>query len=377
MRILISAGELSGSMHIAFWINKWRQIDPKVQFYGMGGPAMERAGVKLLINSERELSVIGLGGLFSKIGRLLKAWRIMLKTLTHDKPDWLILVDYAGFNLPLAKRAKQLGIKVCYYIPPKIWAWRAGRLKQLKRYIDLLAVILPFEVSYYAKRGVQAHYVGNPSWQAIHELQTNAILVAAQSFTPSSVTPIKTVGLLPGSRQQEICSLLPVMLEAARILQQQLPRMVRFCLLPAKSVVMQPLQAILANYPDVPVEILASGDWIALQKCQAAIVASGTATLEVALLKIPMVAVYKLAWWEYWLARYFITIPYVTLCNIVAGFAAIKELLQYDCRANNLAQEVRKLLLDSAYIAKQQISYQQIQDALNISTQDDLIALLH
>ncbi len=373
MRVLISAGELSGSMHAAVLVKKWRLVDDKVRFYGMGGAAMAEAGVDLVVNSERELGIIGLGGIVTRCGSLFKAWRRMLAALSEN-PDWLVLVDYAGFNLPLAKRAKKMGIRVCYFIPPKVWAWRPGRIELLRSRVDVLAVILPFEVDYYARRGLSAYYVGNPSWQAMQPL-VGQLSVRRQSWIQNR-TGVRYIGLLPGSRVQEIKRLLPIMLEAVSNLQQRLGCGIRFCLLPAESIARELLSDILSSYPELEVELLANGDWSSLRRCQAVVVASGTATLEVALLGIPMVAVYCLQWWEYYLAKHFIKIPYVTLCNIVANTEVVKELLQYDCRADKIETELLRLLEDSAYVDGQQLGYQRIRSLLGDSVQTDLVALL-
>lgn len=372
MRILISAGELSGSMHIAEWVKRWRAKDDTVQFYGMGGDAMARAGVNLLINSERDLSVIGLSGALRKWRKFLKARRTMIQTLTQDRPDWLILVDYAGFNLSLARRAKKLGIKVCYYIPPKVWAWRSSRIKQLRECVDLLAVILPFEVEYYAKYHLRAYYVGNPSWRTIEPL----VEAQERNRAQESFDGIRKIGLLPGSRRREIEELLPVMLDAAQKLQQTSAYKLRFYLLPARSVAMKTLRSIISRYPKVQVEFLACDDLKSLQQCQAAVVASGTATLEVALLGVPMVAIYRLQWWEYWIARWFIKLPYVTLCNIVATAPVIVELLQGECRADRVAAELRRLLDDEACAKEQKLAYKKMRTLLASSAKCDLVRLI-
>ncbi len=409
MRVLISAGELSGSMHAAMLVTAWREQlssndsgDGKtIEFYGMGGRAMAAAGVRLLINSETELSVMGVGQIINHLGRFWRAWHRMVAALA-DKPDWLLLVDYGGFNLRLAKQAKRQGIRVCYFIPPKVWAWGKHRLRQLARYVDRIAVILPFEVAYYAQHGLTAYYVGNPSWQRL----AAAGLLGDQRVDfdrnnsgdcTHNQSCIKKIALLPGSRHQEVDILLPIMLQAASALQVRLanldsaalpPYQLQFYLMRAASIPMFHVQPLVKSI-GLQITIISNADWSIVKECQAAVVASGTATLEVALLGVPMVVVYRLPPWEFWLAKQLVHVPYVSLCNIVAGAPVAKELLQQDFNPTNLVEELMKLLniktadhcsdaitkFGSNYLMQQQLGYQRIVTAFSQCQQHQISKL--
>ncbi|MEI8054850.1 MAG: lipid-A-disaccharide synthase [bacterium] len=340
--ILISVGEPSGDMHAADLVQAVKKIVPNTKFYGMGGNLMRDAGVDIIIDAG-ELSIFGGLEIITKLSKIRQAFRIMQDALLRNKPDLLILVDYPGFNLRLAEFAKEAGVKILYYISPKIWAWNQGRIEIIKKYVDIMAVIFPFEVDFYKKLGMPVIFVGNPLLKTVKPKLTHD--AARQSF---HLDPnCKTIGLFPGSRKSEIKYLLPIMLIAAKLLKNQNPNL-QFLLPQANSITLDDLQPYLQSSP-VKIRIIKDQNYDVMQVCDAIIAASGTATLEIALMAIPQVIIYKKSWLEYQIARHLIKIPYVGLCNILANKKIVQEFLQYDATPNNIAKEIEKILNDANY----------------------------
>jgi len=340
--ILISAGEASGDMHAAKLIQTLQKQYPDIQFYGMGASLMQNAGAKLIVDAN-ELSVIGLLEIITKFKAIKQAFNIMEKALKDDKPDLLILVDYPGFNLRLAKAAKKYGIKVLYFISPKVWAWNQRRVKIIKKYVDIMAVIFPFEVDFYKQFAIPAVFVGNPLLDL-----TKPKLSREQAIIDFDLDiKYKTIGLFPGSRKSEIRRLLPTMLGAAKILKHQNPD-IQFILPQASSISAEYLNQFLQFSP-VEVKVISGQNIDVMQVCDAIIAASGTATLEIAIMGIPLVIIYKTSWIEYLLAKMVIKIPYIGLCNILMQKKIVQELLQNDATAPKIAYEVNRLLNDIDY----------------------------
>lgn len=340
--ILISAGEASGDMHAAKLIQTVQKQYPNIQFYGMGASLMQDAGARLIVNAN-ELSVIGLLEIITKFKAIKQAFNIMEKALKDDKPDLLILVDYPGFNLRLAKAAKKHGVKVLYFISPKVWAWNQRRVKIIKKYVDIMAVIFPFEVDFYKQFAIPAVFVGNP----LLEL-TKPKLSREQAIMDFDLDiEYKTIGLFPGSRKSEIKRLLPVMLAAAKILKEHNPEL-QFILPQASSISREYLNQFLQFSP-VPVKVITEQNIDVMQVCDAIIAASGTATLEIAIMGIPLVIIYKTSWLEYLIAKMVIKIPYIGLCNILMQKKVAQELLQDDATAPKIAHEANRLLNDIDY----------------------------
>lgn len=341
-KILISAGELSGDMHAANFVKAVAKTAPHIKFYGMGGDLMQKAGVDLIVNSN-DLSVIGGLEIITKFTKIWHAFKAMKHAIYRDKPDLLLLVDYPGFNLRLAKIAKKAGVKVLYYISPKVWAWHQSRVKTIKKCVDLMAVIFPFEVDFYNKYQVPVKFVGNPLLNIV--IPKLSLPAARQTF---NIDPnCKTVGLFPGSRLSEIKRLLPIMLDAAKILKEQ-DLHIQFLLPQAPSITDDDLQPYLHASAIKPM-IIKEQNYDVMQVCDAIIAASGTVTLEITLMEIPLVIIYKMAWWEAQITKRLIKIPYVGLCNILAGKKIVPELLQDDATPEKIADEISKLLNDDDY----------------------------
>lgn len=347
-KILISAGEASGDLHASSLVKEvlqsiQQQAGSSIEFYGMGGTLMQKAGVHIVADI-KDLAIIGGLEVLANFHKVLRMMRTMRRALLEIKPDLVILVDYPGFNLWLAKIAKKYKIKVLYYISPKIWAWRSGRIKKIRARVDHMAVIFPFEVDIYKKAEIPVTFVGHPLLKIAHPRMS--VNVAKQRFSVDFTR--KTVGLFPGSRKGEIKHLFPDILRAARLLQQKLQGEVQFILPQALSI----SDADLAPYlkgSDLPIGIVKDNVYDVIQVCDAVITVSGTVTLELALFAVPMVIIYRMARVNYHLLKRMIKVKYIGLPNIVAEKKIIQELIQDDASAENIFAEIFKILQEQNY----------------------------
>lgn len=367
--ILISVGEASGDMHAANLVQAVKAITPNTHFYGMGASLMQSADVDIIVDAN-ELSIVGGLEIITKFAKIRQAFRIMQDALLHNKPDLLILIDYPGFNLRLAKFAKKAGVKVLYYISPKIWAWNQGRVEIVKKYVDMMAVIFPFEVEFYKKFGVPATFVGNPLLEMVKPKLTRDAAKQAFNLDPN----YKTIGLFPGSRKSEIKYLLPIMLKAAELLKKQNPNL-QFLLPQANSITLDDLQPYLQSN-SIEIRIIKDQNYDVMQVCDAIIATSGTATLEIAIMAIPQVIIYKKSWLEYQIARHLIKIPYIGLCNILADKKIVQEFLQYDVTPENIATEIAKILTNASYREEMIANLNQTKKLLESDKQENIAELV-
>lgn len=340
--ILFSAGEASGDQHAANLFLELKKHQPTIQGIGMGGAKMAQAGVDIRYDSA-QISVIGVVEVLKHYGEIRRALKLMQHIIKTERPDLLVCVDYKEFNFKLARYAKQQGIKVLFYVSPQVWAWRAGRVKAYGKVIDMMAVIFPFEIPYYEAENVPVRYVGHPSVDKVHPQYSKAEAMTQFGLDVNK----RVVGLLAGSRANEIKRLLPVMLAAAALLHERFPDC-QFILPQADSISDELLAEYLINAP-VKVRVIKQQAYDVMQCCDAVMTTSGTATLEIALLTIPMVICYKLAPITYWLGRLLVKTPFIGLPNIVAGKAIVQEFIQHEATANNLAAEIERILTDKAY----------------------------
>ncbi len=343
--VLFSAGEASGDQHAAHMFQEMQALCPGLRGIGMGGAKMRQVGIDIRFDSSG-IGVIGLVEILKHYGEIREALRVMKNIVAHEKPDLLVCVDYKEFNLKLAQFAKRQGVKVLFYVSPQVWAWRPGRVKTYGKAIDMMAVIFPFETAFYEAEHVPVRYVGHPSVDKVHPLRSRQEDFALFELEPGR--PV--VGVLPGSRVNEIKRMLPVMLDAVRLLAQREPQL-QFVLPQADSVSDQVLQENLTDFP-VPIKLVKQQTYDAIQCCDAIMATSGTASLEIALLQVPMLIAYRLAPLTYWLGKQLVKIPFIGLPNIVAGKVVAKELIQHDVTAPNLADEIERLLHDETYRAK-------------------------
>jgi len=311
--------------------------NPGITFCGIGGNLMEETGVEILIPAA-DMAVVGLTEVFSKLHRIARAHRRLKDLLKNTPPDLLIPIDYPGFNIHLAGVAKRYKVPVLYYISPQVWAWRTGRLRKIAKRVDRMAVILPFEERFYREKGLNVDYVGHPLLDSIpHDLDREEII---EKKGLKDVYPV--LGLLPGSRSQEIRHLLPCMIKAVGILSSRYPRLK--CLLPVASTISPELVQSFLAQSQVEINVSQGNVHETLKACDLAMVASGTATLETAIMGVPMILVYRASLISYWAAKKVVKVPYLGLVNLVAGERVIPELIQNDLTPDRLAHEALEIL---------------------------------
>jgi len=333
MRYFFLAGEASGDLHSGNLARELHFLDDAAMLCGWGGDQMKSAGVDILTGLDR-LSFMGFWEVVKKLPEIFRLFRKIKKDISTFRPDVVVLVDYPGFNLRLAKWLKKEGYKVAWYISPQLWAWRPGRVKIIRDNVDLLMVILPFEAAFYAQHGVKAHYVGHPLMDMkIEQLPTQS---TNTSVLPGNSGPI---ALLPGSRKQEIVRLLPVMLETAALLGQEKFVIAGLSSL-GKSIYKEQVFP-----PNVSIEY--DHTYEILSASRAALVTSGTATLETAMLGIPQVVVYKGSRISFLIARQLVKVPFISLVNLITGKAVVPELIQQTCTADNIRRKLLPLLSGS------------------------------
>lgn len=341
-RLLVVAGETSGDLHAANLLGALRARHPDVAAFGVAGERMRAAEVEALAGVE-ELSVMGLAEVVRELPRLVRLARRVRREALARRPDAAVLVDAPDFNLPLARHLRRAGIPVVVYISPQLWAWRVGRVRNLQRDVAHVLSILPFEVEFFSRHGVAAEYVGHPLVDELHTL--------------AAAPPVRqgeTLALLPGSRWQEVAALLPAMAWAATALRESHPRM-RAKVLVAPGLEVASVRALLGG-AEGWVELVQGDRHAHLAAASAALVASGTATLECALLDVPMVVAYRLHPLTYALARRMVRLPHVSLVNLVAGRAVVPELLQEACTGPALAAEAARLLAEAGGERRQELS---------------------
>jgi lipid-A-disaccharide synthase len=344
-RIMIIAGETSGDHHGARLVSEMAAQDPHLSFCGVGGHQMAAAGVEIIVDACR-LSVVGITEVFSGLPVILREAGRIKRQMVRHRPDLVILIDFPDFNLHMAKFAKKQGIKVLYYISPQIWAWRRSRVKKIKKYVDHMAVILPFEADFYKAWQVPVTFVGHPLLDHYTMEDTGHNL----SSFPAGESKI-VVGLLAGSRQSEIRRNLPVILEAAGKLADRMPG-IKFVVSVAPGIDQKWVYQWIRPWQD-KIDIQADPGKIAvvLRQCTLVIAASGTVTLEAAIFGVPMVIVYRISKLSYLLGRMLVKVDHIGLANIIAGKRVVPELIQDEANAEKIANKVLNLLSDKSQLA--------------------------
>lgn len=354
-KILMVSGEASGDKHGSSLIKALKELDPSIDIHGMGGDSMIKAGLKG-INS-KELSVVGITEVAAKLPVIFKAYNQLKALLRKERFDAVVLIDYPDFNLRFAKAAVKSGVPIVYYISPQVWAWRKGRINLIRRVVDKMLVILPFEEAIYKDAGVSVEYVGNPLYE-----ETSSTLTKDEAREKLSLNKDKTtLALLPGSRTEEVTRLLPTMLKGVELLKGVKDFEL---LLPAADTIKDKLLDELLSKTPLTVRVI-RGDFRSVVKASdAVVVASGTATLEVALLETPMVIVYKVSTTSYMVGRLLINLENIGLPNIVAKERVVNELIQGNVTPENIAREIGLLLNDNTRIEAVKEGYARIIDTL-------------
>jgi lipid-A-disaccharide synthase len=338
---MIVAGEASGDLHGSSVIKALRRLDPEIRVYAMGSEQMRRAGAEIIIDSS-PLAVVGISEVLGGIRGLLHAYWTLRKFVKKNKPGLLILIDFPDFNLSLARVAQKAGVPVLYYISPQVWAWRSGRVKKIAQRVNKIAVIFPFEVSIYQNVGLDVEFVGHPLLDVLGSNQKEGPLIQHSEWRGDPL-----IALLPGSRESEIKSLLPEMLRAAEIISGQKPG-AKFLLAAAPTVNVQGLRSFLPSLP-ISISVVEGQTYKAIMAAHLVIAASGTATLETAILGKPMVIVYQVSPFSYWVAKAMVKVDWVGLANIVAGEKVVPELLQKEARGERIAAEALRILDEETY----------------------------
>ncbi len=335
--VMIIAGEASGDRHGAKLVRAMRSKDNELFFCGIGGPAMQAAGVRIVADAAR-LSVVGITEVLAKSSFLLEGIRRAKNTINGLRPDLLILIDFPDFNLHVAASAKKIGIPVLYSISPQVWAWRPGRVKTIRKRVDHLAVILPFEADFFEQHQIPVTFVGHP----LLDTQDPLFVREPVAATDSS----RTIGLLPGSRDKEISRLLPVMLKAANTLTRQ-DEHLKFLVSVAPATDPATIrQMVELHAGDADVELVEESVDSIFRRSTLVVATSGTVTLEAALCGIPTVIVYKVSPMTYWLGKMLVRVNFMGLANLIAGREVVPELAQGRASAKNISKSAWQLLSD-------------------------------
>ncbi len=351
-RIIIVAGEASGDLHGSNLVRAMKSINPRLCFTGIGGTRLRETGVELIAHCS-EMGVVGLTEVGSKLKHILGVFFRLKAIIRESKPDLVILIDYPDFNIPLAKTAARAGVPVLYYISPQVWAWRKSRIRTLKKIVRKMAVILPFEPAVYREYGMDVDFVGHPLLDIINDEITAA---------PREIAGFR-IGLLPGSREGEIRTILPVMLESAEILNGKISGPVSFFLPLAETIDQRIVQEYLKN-SHLKIEVIREDIYAHIKAADAAMVASGTATLETALLGTPMVVLYKVSPLTYFAGKCLVNIKCISLVNIIAGRMIVPELIQDDMNPQRIALEVLSIIEDPKRAAQMRADLNEIRTNL-------------
>ncbi len=356
-KILMVAGEASGDLHGARLVEAIRQIDPEVEFFGIGGDNLARTGMTLLDHCQA-LSVVGLTEVFFKLIPILRALRKLKQSLGQERPSLIVLIDFPDFNLQLAKIAQRRGIPVLYYISPQVWAWRPKRVKLIAERVKKMVVLFPFEVPIYQAAGVDVAWVGHPLVDIVKPM-----LPKEEAFRKFGLDPKRrTIGLLPGSRIHEVRRLLPPLLDTAHLLHKEMPDL-QFVIPLAPGITEETLFPWIRRN-SVNVKLIRGWTYDVMNLSELLILASGTATLEGALLGKPMIIIYKVSRLTSWVGRAMIRVNHIGLVNLVAGEAIAPELIQSDVHPQRIVEEALRILKDASLRQKMVESMGKVRDRL-------------
>jgi lipid-A-disaccharide synthase len=356
-KILIVAGEASGDLHAADLARALLSLDPEVTLFGMGGEQMRRAGVKLLVDA-KELAAVGFTEVLSRLAALMRAFRRLRSALVAEDPALLLLVDFPDFNFWLARASRRMRIPVLYYISPQVWAWRKGRIRTLKRLVEKMLVIFPFEESLYREAGVPVTFVGHPMLDRLRDIPSREEARRRMGCDLGD----RIIGLLPGSREGEVRHHLPVLKEAATQIVRAEPG-VRFLLAVADSLPAGLVETLLEG-SDSPIRPVHGRTYEIMRAADLLITASGTATLEAGLLGTPMVIVYRVSRLTWWAGRLLVDVPAIGMVNLVAGRRVVPELLQWDFTAGRVARIALELVQNPGTLGSIRQELQQIRGKL-------------
>jgi lipid-A-disaccharide synthase len=334
MKLAIVAGEASGDLHASEVVRELKKLDASLSMFGIGGDFLAREGMTVLHHAS-EMGIVGLFNVLRHLPMFRRVFNDLIARIEAERPDAVLLVDYPDFNMRVAKRCKELGLHVVYYISPQIWAWRQGRVRHIEKYVDRMVVIFPFEEEFYKKHDVPVTYVGHPLVEQLAGVRKPA-------RNPNELR----IALLPGSRRMEVQALLPAMLDAVEILRRE--RNVNAYVIQAPTIEHEELESIMRER-GIQVPILPHDRGEGVAAADVSLSSSGTATLESAILGTPVVVMYRLSRATYVLAKKLVRVPHFSLVNIVAGKEVVPELIQDQVNGGRIADEVRKLVAPANY----------------------------
>ena len=350
MKYYIIAGEASGDLHGSNLIKELKKLDTSALIRCWGGDKMQEAGGDL-VKHYRDLAFMGFWEVIKNIFTILRNLKFCKKDIEQFQPDTLILIDYPGFNLRIAKWAKQKGLRIIYYISPQVWAWKENRVKMMKECIDKMIVILPFEKDYFKNKwNWDVEYVGHP---LVEVIESSKLKVKSENYSGKQI-----IALLPGSRKQEILKKLPVMLEVSK----SFP-IYQFIVAKAPGLDDEFYSSLLSQYNNV--STVSGKTYDLLTQAKAALVTSGTATLETALFGVPEVVCYKGSWLSYQIGKRLVKVKYISLVNLIMDKSVVRELIQNDLTVNNLQQELNELLTNEKRIADIKKDYSDLRNLLS------------
>lgn len=360
-KIYIISGERSGDMHAGNLVHALKSLDSKLQFRGMGGQYSKEAGVNLALDYAA-VSVMGFVEVVFGFRKVLKALALVKKDILTYQPDAVVLVDFGGFNMKVAAFATQHGIPVHYYIPPKVWAWNQKRAFTLKANTEQVYSILPFEPAFFSKFGMQVQYVGNPLLDEIKKFTPHDFFYQKNEL---SYQPM--IALLPGSRTQEVKAMLAKMIALVPDFPQAQFVVAGVDSLPEATYELAKAKGI---------KVIYNQTYDLLSHATAAVVTSGTATLETALFKVPQLVVYSTSWISYQIGKRLIRVPYISLPNLIADKKVVRELIQDDFSLDNLRQELGRLLSDATYRKEMKVGYDLIRERIGEQQASERVARL-
>ena len=337
MRILLVAGEASGDVHGADLVSALKARQAQLDIFGVGGPALRAAGMQTLVDAAA-IAGMGLFEAADKLAALVRTYRTLTRILRSHPPDLLVLIDFPEFNLRLAKVAKRANVPVFYYISPQVWAWRRKRVYTIAKRVNLLAAVFPFEPDFYRAHGCSVEFVGHPLVGRVRPTHSRTDTLRRYQLDPAR----KTIVLLPGSRTQEVRYLLPPLLGATAVLGERY----QYMLAVASTLDRDQIEITVRSH-SAAIRIVQGDTYNIAHAADLALVASGTATLEMALLERPMVIVYRLAPVTYALARLFVGVPFIGMPNLIAGRQVVPELIQSGVTPERIAAEAQRLLSDA------------------------------
>jgi lipid-A-disaccharide synthase len=339
-KIYILAGEPSGDLHGSFLVRSLLKKQSDLNIRAWGGDLMQAAGANV-VKHYRELAFMGFAEVLANLGKILKNFRVCKSDIRAFQPDIVVLIDYPGFNLRMAQWLNKNDFKIIYYIAPQVWAWKENRVKKIKKYVNELVVILPFERQFFKKHGIDATYVGHPLMEVIFDYQN----MEGKDEVGKAQSKLQTVALLPGSRTQEIKHMLPVMLSVVKNFSN-----CRFIIAGASAQPKDLYQSIidspglLAPEDKYRITLESNKTYSILRKADAALVTSGTATLETALFRVPQVVCYKSSWLSYQIAKRLIRVKYISLVNLILNRLFLTELIQNEMNPKALTEALSKIL---------------------------------